>query len=98
MFLGQGQIEDGTGCSSLQLAPKLSFEGKGTEDWEVFKSKFQDYAEQMDWTLSECKACNKWCLKGKASKLCNSLLHTNEDLPYKSQMKNLEERFSDTDT
>ena len=84
--------------SALQSAPKLSFEGKGTEDWEVFRGKFQDYAEQMDWTPSECKACIKWCLKGKASKFCNSLLNTNEDLPYKSLMKKLEERFGDTDT
>ena len=49
--------------SALQSAPKLEFEGKEKDDWDVFKGKFQDYTEQMDLTPSEYKACLKWCLK-----------------------------------
>ena len=42
---------------ALQSAPKLSCDGK--DDWDIFKDKFKDYAEQMDWPPSECKACLK---------------------------------------
>ena len=80
---------------ALRSAPKLSYDGNA--DWDIFKDKFQGYAEQMDWTPSECKACLKWCLTGTASKFCNSLLKTNKDLTYKKLLKKLGDRFGDDD-
>ena len=44
-----------------------------------------------------CKACLKWCLRGKASKFCSSLLKTNEDLTYKQLLTRLGDRFGDID-
>ena len=35
---------------ALLCVPKLSYEGD--DDWDIFKNKFQDYAEGMDWTPS----------------------------------------------
>ena len=52
----------------------------------------------MDWTPSECKACLKWCLQGKASKFCSSLLKTNADLTYKQLLVRLGDRFGDVDS
>ncbi|MCG8044187.1 MAG: hypothetical protein N0E48_00615, partial [Candidatus Thiodiazotropha endolucinida] len=80
---------------ALRSAPKLTFDGKG--DWDVFEEKFQDYAEQMDWTPRECKSCLKWCLQGKASKFLKSLLKTNKDISYKKMLKKLGDRFGDDD-
>ena len=80
---------------ALKSAPKLFYDGK--EEWDIFEDKFNDYAEQMDWTPSECKACLKWCLRGKASKFCSSLLKTNEDLTYKQLLTRLGDRFGDVD-
>ena len=81
--------------SALQSAPKLFYDGK--EEWEIFQEEFQDYAEQMDWSPTECKACLKWCLRGKASKFCNALLKTHEDISYKRLLKKLADRFGDDD-
>ena len=77
--------------------PKLYYEGD--DDWDIFQfqDKFQDYAEELDWTPSECKACLKWCLRGKAAKFCNSLLKVNEDLTYKQLLRKLGDRFGDLD-
>ena len=75
--------------------PKLYYEGD--DNWDIFKNKFQDYAEGMDWTPSECKACLKWCLRGKAAKFCNTLLKMNEDLTYKQLLRKLGDRFGDLD-
>ena len=52
----------------------------------------------MDWTPSECKACLKWFLRGKASKFCSSLLKTNEDLTYKQLLIRLSDRFGNVDS
>ena len=51
----------------------------------------------MDWTPSECKACLKWCLRGKAAKFCSTLLKINEDLTYKQLLRKLGDRFGDLD-
>ena len=51
----------------------------------------------MDWPSSECKACLKWCLRGKAAKFCNTLLKMNEDLTYKQLLRKLGDRFGDLD-
>ena len=79
------------GKLTLQSAPKLSYDGK--EDRDIFKDKFQNYAEQMEWTPCECKACLKWCLKGKASTFCSFLVKTNKDLTYKKLLSELGDRF-----
>ena len=81
--------------SALQNAPKLTYDG--TDDWEIFRDKFQDYTEQMNWTPNECKACLKWCLRGKAAKFCNALLKTNDDIMYTNLLKKMGERFGDDD-
>ena len=80
---------------ALSSVPKLYYEGD--DDWDIFKNKFQDYAEEMDWTPSECKACLKWCLRGKAAKFCSTLLKINEDLTYKQLLRKLGDRFGDLD-
>ena len=33
--------------SALQSAPKLEYEGKEKDDWDVYKGKFQDYTERI---------------------------------------------------
>ena len=81
--------------SALQPAPKLFYDGK--EEWEIFQDKFQDYAEQMDWSPTECKACLTWCLRGKGSKFCNALLGTHEDISCKRLLKKLADKFGDND-
>ena len=81
---------------AVKSAPKLSYDEN--EDWDIFQDKFSDCAEQMDWTPSECKACLKWCLRGKASMFCSSLLKTNEDLTYKQLLVRLSDRFGDVDS
>ena len=79
----------------LLCVPKLYYEGD--DDWDIFQNKFQDYAEEMDWTPSECKACLKWCLRGKAAKFCSTLLKMNENLTYKQMLRKLGDRFGDLD-
>lgn len=83
------------GKPALRSAPKISYDGKG--DWEVFEEKFQDYAEQMDWTPSECLKCLKWCLTGKAAKFSKSLLKTHKDITFKKMLKKLGDRFGEND-
>ena len=39
---------------ALQSATKLYYDGK--EEWEIFQDRFQNYAEQMDLSPTECKA------------------------------------------
>ena len=51
----------------------------------------------MDWSPTECKACFKWCLRGKASKFCNALLKTHKDISFKRLLKKLADRFGDDD-
>ena len=80
------------GKPALRSAPKISYDGKG--DWEVFEEKFQDYAEQMDWTPRECLKCLKWCLTGTAAKFSKSLLKTHKDITFK---KKLGDRFGEND-
>ena len=73
---------------ALLCVTKLYYEGD--DDWDIFKNKFQDYAEEMDWTPSEC-------LRGKAAKFCSTLLKMNEDLTYKQLLRKLGGRFGDLD-
>ena len=51
---------------ALKNTPKLFYDGN--DDWDIFADKYQDYTQQMNWTQNDCKACLKWCLRGKASK------------------------------
>ena len=80
---------------ALKSAPKLFYDGK--EEWDILRTMLITTQKQWDWTPSECKACLKWCLQGKASKFCSSLLKTNEDLTYKQLLTRLGDRFGDID-
>lgn len=82
------------GIPALKSLPKtLQYDGK--TKWLPFKHKFTRYAEVCQWSAAECLDCLIWCLTGKASDFCATLMQRSEHLSYRKLLSRLEERFGD---
>ncbi|MES9883032.1 MAG: hypothetical protein ABW185_19370 [Sedimenticola sp.] len=84
------------GPQFLNSLPKsLQYDGKS--NWFAFKQKFTRYSQSCSWTADQwCLDSVCWCLVGKASDFCASLLERNPTIAYRQLLHMLEERFGGT--
>ena len=69
----------------------LTYDGRS--NWKSFELKFTHYAKALEWSEEDCKVCLLHCLTGKALDCCARMMRVNENIPYRTLLRKLQERF-----